>query len=130
VLRAEIEAELRPLGHRFEGGPEIVGTRWEPGAADVLTLVLRAPGPLRQGQELGVSTRVIARAPLSTTMADPVVREVGMPLWPSPRRWREGFLYEDRAVVRRRPGTEVFSAWWADRGARGRRQEVEVLRLP
>ncbi|MEJ7729114.1 MAG: glycosyltransferase family 39 protein [Polyangiaceae bacterium] len=130
ALLAEIEAELRPLAHRFASGPEVVGTRWEPGAADVLTLVLRAPGPMRAGQELGVSSRVVARAPFSTTMADPVVREVGMPLAISPRRWRPGFLYEDRVVVRRRPGSEVFSAWWADRGARGRRQEVEVLRLP
>jgi hypothetical protein len=129
-LLAEIEAALRPLGHRFDSGPEMVGTRWEPGAADVLTLVLRAPGPMRAGQELGVSSRVVARAPMSTTMADPVLREVGMPLAISPRRWRPGFLYEDRVVVRRRPGTEVFSAWWGERGGRGRRQEVEVLRLP
>jgi hypothetical protein len=130
ALLAEIEAALRPLGHRFESGPEILGARWEPGAADVLTLLVRAPGPMRPGQELGVSSRVVARAPMSTTMADPVLREVGMPLAISPRRWRPGFLYEDRVVVRRRPGTEVFSAWWGDRGGRGRRQEVEVLRLP
>jgi hypothetical protein len=130
ALLAELQAELRPLGHRFDSGPEILGTRWEPGASDVLTLLIRAPGPMRAGQELGVSSRVVARAPLSTTMADPVTREVGMPLAISPKRWRSGFLYEDRVVVRRRPGTEVFSVWWSDRGARGRRQEVEVLRLP
>lgn len=131
AMRAEIEAELRPLGHRFEGGPEVVGTRFESGAADVLTLVLLAPGPMRAGLDLGVSSRVVARAALSTTMPDPVVREVGMPLSPSPRRWIAGFLYEDRVTVRRRPGTEVFSAWWGDRGrARRPRDEVEVLRVP
>ena len=108
--------------------------RTDEGARSLLTLLVRAAGPARGEAQLGVRSQVIARAPLSTTMADPVVREVGLPMAIAPQRWHPGFLYANPVPIRKRPGTEVFHAYLAVRkgGAvrPGARSEVEVLRLP
>ncbi|WP_437645213.1 ArnT family glycosyltransferase [Sorangium sp. So ce362] len=137
ALLAEITAALTPLGARFDDGTELLGTTFHEGARSLLTIVVRAGGPAASDVALTVRSRVVERAPLSTTMADPVDREVGLPTAISPQRWRAGFLYADPVPIRKRPGTEVF---WASLRARGRGRaprlvdsggapEVEVLRL-
>ncbi|WP_437575102.1 ArnT family glycosyltransferase [Sorangium sp. So ce887] len=137
ALRAEITAALAPLGARFDDGTELLGTTFHEGARSLLTIVVRAGGPATSDVALTVRSRVVERAPLSTTMADPVDREVGLPTAISPQRWRAGFLYADPVPIRKRPGTEVF---WASLRARDRGRaprlvdsggapEVEVLRL-
>ena len=98
----------------------------------MLVVWLRAGRPAAPEVQLGVRSRVLEGARLSTTMADPTVREVGLPLPIAPARWRPGFLYVDAVPIRKRPGTEVFHAYW--RGGRapkpvGGPAEVEVLRL-
>lgn len=118
TLEAAIARELAPVGAAFEGGTEIVGARFTKGARPLLTLFLRAGGPLPPGSTLAVRSRVVARPFLSTTMADPVTREVGLPLAIPPRRLRAGFLYADPVPIRKRPGTEVFQALFT--GGRGR----------
>ncbi|WP_437587240.1 ArnT family glycosyltransferase [Sorangium sp. So ce1000] len=133
----EISAALAPIGARFDDGTELLGTTFHEGARSLLTIFVRAGGPAASDVALAVRSRVVERAPLSTTMADPVVREVGLPTAISPQRWRAGFLYADPVPIRKRPGTEVF---WAsltarERGRapklvdRGGASEVEVLRL-
>ncbi|WP_437672002.1 ArnT family glycosyltransferase [Sorangium sp. So ce131] len=133
ALRAEIDAALTPLGARFDDGTELVGTTFHEGARPLLTIVVRAGGPLPADVTLAVRSRVVARAPLSTTMADPLVREVGLPTAIAPQRWRAGFLYADPVPIRKRPGTEVFWAALTGRApkleGRGGAQQVEVLRL-
>ncbi|WP_438015360.1 glycosyltransferase family 39 protein [Sorangium sp. So ce315] len=137
ALLAEISAALRPLGARFDDGTELLGTTFHEGARSLLTIFVRAGGPATDDVTLAVRSRVVERAPLSTTMADPVTREVGLPTAISPQRWRAGFLYADPVPIRKRPGTEVF---WASMRARERGRaprlvdggggsEVEVLRL-
>ncbi|WP_437524388.1 glycosyltransferase family 39 protein [Sorangium sp. So ce726] len=137
ALLAEISAALAPIGARFDDGTELLGTTFHEGACSLLTIFVRAGGPAASDVTLAVRSRVVERAPLSTTMADPVVREVGLPTAISPQRWRTGFLYADPVPIRKRPGTEVF---WAsltarERGRgpklvdRGGASEVEVLRL-
>ncbi|XYH95306.1 ArnT family glycosyltransferase [Sorangium sp. So ce1128] len=137
ALFAEISAALAPLGARFDDGTELLGTTFHEGARSLLTIFVRAGGPAASDVVLSVRSRVVERAPLSTTMADPVYRDVGLPTAISPQRWRAGFLYADPVPIRKRPGTEVF---WAslkarDRGRapglvdRGGASEVEVLRL-
>lgn len=135
-LSAEIEASLTTTGARFEGGVEIVGTTFAPGARPLLTILVRAGGPMAPGVTLSVRSKVIAAAPLSTTMADPVEREVGLPTAIAPERWRAGYLYADPVPIQKRPGTEVFRASFTARGggappARigGGPAAVEVLRL-
>ncbi|XXX74425.1 glycosyltransferase family 39 protein [Sorangium sp. So ce134] len=135
ALLAEITAALAPLGARFDDGTELLGTTFHEGARSLLTIFVRAGGPAAGDVTLAVRSRVVERAPLSTTMADPVYREVGLPTAISPQRWRAGFLYADPVPIRKRPGTEVF---WASLKARDRGRaprlaggasEVEVLRL-
>ncbi|WP_437285889.1 ArnT family glycosyltransferase [Sorangium sp. So ce406] len=137
ALLAEISAALAPLGARFDDGTELLGTTFHEGARSLLTIFVRAGGPAADDVALAVRSRVVERAPLSTTMADPVTREVGLPTAISPQRWRTGFLYADPVPIRKRPGTEVF---WASMRARepgraprlvdrGGASEVEVLRL-
>ena len=69
-------------------------------------------------------------------MADPIEREVGLPLPIAPEHWKQGFLYADHVAIRKRPGREVFSAafWSRRRGPvpapTDGRKTVEVLALP
>lgn len=133
ALRAEILAALSPVAARFEDGTEILGAAYQDGARPLLTVIVQAGGPLAPGVALSVRSRVVARAPLSTTMPDPVEREVGLPMAIAPERWRRGFLYADPVPIRKRPGTEVFVASFRGRGAprrEGGGPAVEVLRLP
>ncbi|WP_437568209.1 ArnT family glycosyltransferase [Sorangium sp. So ce542] len=135
-LFSEITAALAPLGARFDDGTELLGTTFHEGARSLLTIFVRAGGPAASDVALSVRSRVVERAPLSTTMADPSYREVGLPTAISPQRWRAGFVYADPVPIRKRPGTEVF---WASLKARDRGRaprllgggasEVEVLRL-
>jgi hypothetical protein len=135
ALLTEIEGELRIIHAGFDDGTEIIGTTYRSGARSLLTIYLRAAGPLASDVQLGVRSEVVARAPLSTTMADPAKREVGLPLAISPSRWRPGFVYSDPVPIRKRPGTEVFRAYFSSRGkgapkrAAGGPNAVEVLRL-
>jgi 4-amino-4-deoxy-L-arabinose transferase-like glycosyltransferase len=136
AILIKIQSELRPLDARFDDGTELVGARFQPGARSLLTLVLRAGGPLGAEVALQIHSRVVEPARLSTTMADPVERDVGLPPAIAPSRWKRGFLYAVPVPIRKRPGTEVFSASLvAPRGHRAPRlvsgaASVEVLRLP
>lgn len=128
VERGVIDASCRALDATFSDGTRIVCARYDDGAAPVLTLVLEPAGPFAVGTELSVTSRVVARAPWSTTMADPTVRETSYPFTLAPTRFRKGWLYSHRVIVRHRPGTEVFEATLRGRGAPSGRP-VEVLRL-
>ncbi|AKT42756.1 ArnT family glycosyltransferase [Chondromyces crocatus] len=130
---AEIRASLSSDGARFSDGTEILGATFQAGARALLTVVVQAGGPLESGVSLAVRSRVVARAWLSATMPDPVEREVGLPLWIAPERWRAGFLYTDPVPIRKRPGTEAFWASFRGKGAphrEGGGPSIEVLRLP
>jgi hypothetical protein len=132
-LRAEIEAELRPLHVVFDDGTELVGAQYKAGARPMLTLFFAAGGPMKGDVQVVVRSKVTRRAFLSTTMPDPLVREVGIPLGLSPQRWRAGFLYADPVPIRKRPGTETFSATFVARSKAPMRASgdgpVEVLSL-
>jgi 4-amino-4-deoxy-L-arabinose transferase-like glycosyltransferase len=132
-LLAQLTGDLSAPYASYDDGTEILGTTWQPGARSLLSIYLRAGQATAADVQLGVRSRVVSRAPLSTTMADPVVREVGLPLAIAPARWKPGFIYADPVAIRRRPGTEIFHAYF--RGARAPKRsdgppEVEVLRLP
>jgi hypothetical protein len=132
ALLSEIRAAITPVGARFEDGTEVLGTTLHEGARRLLTIYVRAAGPMDRGVTLAVRSKVVARPALSTTMADPVERDVGLPTSIAPERWRPGFLYADPVPIRKRPGTEVFWAFFRGRGAprvhKGQ-AVVEVLRL-
>lgn len=136
ALFAEIQGALSPPRARFDDGTELLGVRYQDGACPELVLVLRAAGPTAPDVQLTVRSKVITRAELSTTMADPTEREVGLPLRIAPERWKRGFLYADHVPIRKRPGREVFAAsfWSRRRGAFPKpadgRKVVEVLALP
>lgn len=115
AILAEIERDLTKVKASFDDGTAVVGTRYEDGARPLLTIVLRAGGPIEGDAHLSVKSKVIAKAPWSLTMADPTDREVGLPLPISPARWKKGFLYSDRVPIQKRPGTEVFRAFFSGR---------------
>lgn len=136
ALFAELQAQLTPLHVRYDDGTELLGARYDDGACPQLTLVFRAAGPAAKGVQFAVKSRVVAPARFSTTMPDPVEREVGLPLPIAPERWKRGFLYTDLIAIRKRPGREVFTgAFWSRRRATfphptDARKSVEVLALP
>jgi hypothetical protein len=117
ALRAEIDRALTKVGAAFDDGTTIVGTTYQDGARPLLTLWIEAGGPTGPDVQLTVKSKVLARAALSTTMADPTEREVGLPLAIAPQRWKKGFLYTDPVAIRKRPGTEVFRASFWVRGS-------------
>lgn len=131
ALFGELGSRLAPPRVTLSDGTEIVGTAYHEGAEDRLTVVVRAAGPLGTGTGFSVRAVVTEGAWLSTTMADPTPREVALPFVIAPERWRPGFLYANVIPIRKRPGTEVFSASFtgprAPRSADGR--AVELLRL-
>jgi len=135
ALWAGLRAQLQGPSAIFEEGTELVGCRFSRGVEPMLTLLLRAKGPADDELELHVRSRVLERAPWSTTMPDPAVREVAQPLSLSPKRWRAGWLYSHPVVIRKRPGTEVFDVALSPRRGSGRPKPgahgrpVEVLRL-
>jgi 4-amino-4-deoxy-L-arabinose transferase-like glycosyltransferase len=130
ALRAEIQAALKPLGAAFDDGTKLLGTTYQEGARPLLTIWIEAGGPTSGDAQLAVRSKVTARAALSTTMADPTEREVGLPLAIPTARWKKGWLYEDPVAIRKRPGTEVFRATFTGRGAPKRAGGgVEVLKL-
>ncbi|MDI1481231.1 glycosyltransferase family 39 protein [Polyangium sp. y55x31] len=135
ALFAEITRELRPIGAAYEDGSEIVGASYRTGVRPRLDLFVRASGPLAPGTTLAVRSRVTARAPLSTTMADPTTRDVGFPLVVPVERMRKGFLYVDPVTIVKRPGAEVFHAALLGRGKSMKlarpagANAIEVLRL-
>jgi Dolichyl-phosphate-mannose-protein mannosyltransferase len=133
-LYAAIERQLTPIHAVYEDGTEIVGSTFHEGARPLLTLLVKAGGPMMGDVQLSVRSKVMARAAFSTTMADPTDRDVGVPLGLSPQRWRKGFLYADPVAIRKRPGTEVYRAFFAARGGAGPRRvggprEIDVLTL-
>jgi hypothetical protein len=115
-LEGEVRAALRPIGARFDDGTEIMGAEDHAGAQRRLTLFVKARGPLGRGVELAVRSKVLAPPILSSTMADPVERDVGLPLAIPPERFRAGFLYADPVPIQKRPGAEVFRAFFATKG--------------
>ena len=135
AIAKEIEASFTPLHVRYDDGTELVGAHFHDGAQPELVLLLRAAGPTAKDVQLTVKSKVTSPAALSTTMMDPIEREVGLPLPIAPERWKKGFLYADKVPIRKRPGREVFVAsfWSRRRGpfpkpADGRKS-VEVLAL-
>jgi hypothetical protein len=127
ALAREIDHELRPVRTTFHDGTELVGVTFQRGARPLLTLYLRAGAPRASERRIQVTSRVLARAWGSTTMADPIEREVGLPPAIPSTRWIRGFLYSDPVPIRKRPGTEQFVVRHFGEGGI---DQVEVLKLP
>jgi hypothetical protein len=102
-------------GHSTLGnGMQILGTTRGGGVLPSVTVWVRALTDAQPPDtQLTAWSQVEARAPLSAIMADPVVREVGAPTAIALQRWRPGWVYSDRVLLRKRPGTERF---WIESG--------------
>jgi hypothetical protein len=111
ALERALTAELGEPHVLLPDGTELLGARYDRGVEAALTLVFRAGVAQARGRP-GIRSRVIDAAAWSTTMADPTVRDVGPPMVLSPQRWREGFLYSYRVIIRKRPGRERFVLVW------------------
>lgn len=122
ALFDRLKNNWRPIGARFEGAVEIVGVRMNAGVHPRLDIVFRTPGPLPRGSNMVVRSKVLAKAPFSSTMADPTLREVGQPLAIPASQFRPEFLYVNPVSIVKRPGKEVFQVSWNGRG----RQPVRV----
>jgi 4-amino-4-deoxy-L-arabinose transferase-like glycosyltransferase len=115
-------APLAPAGTstpRLDDRTEVLGTTRAEGVLPSVTVWLRAGQTADPPDvQLAVWSQVESRAPFSTIMADPFVREVGQPMAIAPSRWKAGWLYADRVLIRKRPGTERF---WIESGVRARK---------
>jgi hypothetical protein len=127
---AAMDAKCRPVDGLFDDGTRIRCVLFHEGASPLLVIVLEPSGPLSPGVELRVASHVTAPMRLSTTMADPVVREVSFPFSLAPSFFRKGFVYSHVVRIRHRPGTEVFDAGFQGPNAPTRSQAVELLRWP
>ena len=124
ALLADVLGALRPLDATYEGGLSILGVMTTTtSVSPSLTFVFRAPGPLPSGSGLAVRSKVVARAKLSLTMADPTTRELAPPLSLPPARLRPGFLYSLVVPIVKRPGTEVFQVSALGRNRAGLRRD-------
>ena len=119
TLLAEIEREVSPVHVAFDDGSELAYSSYHDGARPLLSLWFRAAGPTSADAQVVVRSKVLEKATLSTTIADPLEREVGIPLGLSPQRWRKGFLYVDPVPIRKRPGAEVYRASVVLRSGKG-----------
>jgi 4-amino-4-deoxy-L-arabinose transferase-like glycosyltransferase len=127
-IASELSASLGEPRVRFDDGLVLVGTHFRPGARAQLVLLFRANGPSKHDMQLSARSRVLAPARWSTTMADPTVREVGLPAAIAPMRWRAGFLYSYRVPIRKRPGREEYQLFFRVR--RGSTQPKRKPKLP
>ncbi|MFO0616251.1 MAG: glycosyltransferase family 39 protein [Polyangiaceae bacterium] len=124
-----INAICPPIDAEFSDGSRIHCALYQPGASPLLRVLIEAHGPLDEGVELRVTSRVVEPLPFTTTMTDPTERDLSFPFSLSPRRWRRGWLYEHAVRLLPRPGTEVFEASFTGPRAPTRGRPVEILRL-
>lgn len=124
-----INAICPPIDAEFSDGSRIHCALYQPGTSPLLRVLIEAHGPLDEGVELRVTSRVVEPLPFTTTMADPTERDLSFPFSLSPRRWRRGWLYEHAVRLLPRPGTEVFEASFTGPRAPTRGRPVEILRL-
>jgi len=129
ALRLALQQELAPPRARFEDGSELLGVRFRDGARPVLTLLFRAGDASPKRRQPRLRSQVVAGPRWSTTMADPTVREVGIPLAIPPASWKKGWLYAWRVAIRKRPGSEVFLLSFRS-GRAPQARSLPVLRLP
>ncbi|HZL18434.1 MAG TPA: glycosyltransferase family 39 protein [Polyangia bacterium] len=128
--RAALAGRLNlPLGARYDGGTALIGGAWTPNGARSVRLFFVA-GALPGDDRFAVHAKVIAPPHCSTLPVDPLSLETaGAPAVPT-SLWRPGQIYDVRVVIRKRPGSEVWSGAWTP----GPRREdaavpVEILRL-
>lgn len=109
ALEAGLRAELTPLDAVFDGGPEIVGMRFEPGVSPRARVLVRANGPLTSATRISLVGRMERAPTLSLTPSSAVERELLAPPFPAAALWRAGSLYSLVAPLLERPGVERFA---------------------
>jgi hypothetical protein len=119
----------------YEDGTRLLGTRFEPGASDVLTVYFQSIGAAEQ--RFTIRSRVEARMKGSLVPADTLEWQVGLPSLLARDIWRPGYLYASVTEILARPGRERFVGSWVNtvsqelplRAMDGTR-EVTLLVLP
>jgi hypothetical protein len=129
VERDAMALGCAPLDATFSDYTHLFATCFTDGVAPKLTLLFEASGPLAEGVELSVMSRVVEAPQFSTTMADPVVRQSGFPFALPPTSFKKGFVYAQTVWIQHRPGVEVFTAVFSGNDAPRIPAPVEVLRL-
>jgi hypothetical protein len=107
-LLARLSEALGPPRAQLDDGTELVGARFQDGVRPLLYLVFRAARPSAHDVMPVAKAQVLTPARWSTTMADPTLREVAIPMDIAPLRWRPGFLYGLQIPILERPGHERF----------------------
>ena len=130
VMRQRLQAQLTPPRTLFDDGTELLGIRYDDGVKPQLTLLFMAAGPASHDIMPAVRSRVVAGPRWSTTMGDPTIREVALPLDIAPIRWRAGYIYSQVVDIRKRPGTERFELYFELRGRNDNRPESRLPKLP
>jgi hypothetical protein len=130
VARGAPAAELAPLRALAEGlapnalrvsfgnDVQLLGWGVESGAATVVTLLWQT-GPAFRPIDMDFIVRswVVAPPVLWASVTDYFEKETAPPMALRPGLWKPGYLYAQRYVAMRRPGTERFEGLWVARGA-------------
>jgi hypothetical protein len=119
----------RPFNARYDGGTALIGAIQSAGARRGVRLFFLA-GSFAGDARFSVHARVSAPPAFSTLPADPNDLETpGNPTWPT-TLWRRDHIYTVAFVIRKRPGTEVFTGAWKPGPARADGPDpIELARL-
>jgi hypothetical protein len=128
--RAALEARFNlKLAAQYQGGTALIGGQEKHGAQRSVTAFFVA-GAMPGDTRFAVHAKVIAPPRWSTLPVDPLNLETaGGPDCPT-SLWRPGEIYGVQIVLRKRPGTEIWSgAWTPDIRRIDAGNPVQLLRL-
>jgi hypothetical protein len=110
--RSALEARFNlKLAAQYEGGTALIGGQENRGAQRSVRLFFLA-GAMPGDDRFAVHAKVVAPPRWSTLPVDPLNLETaGGPDCPT-SLWRRGQLYSVEIVIRKRPGSEVWSGAW------------------
>lgn len=134
ALRQRLTALFdRTPARAFSHGVELLGTRFESGASELLSVYFLAAGPLERDVQFGITSYVSSAPFFSLTPKDELPWDVGMPFALPSSLWRPGFIYRSESELVRRPGHERYLG--AFRGADAPQplagsRETQLLALP
>jgi hypothetical protein len=107
----------REVAREYTNGIELLGSRFERGASELLTVYFSAPEPLAEAHSFGIVSYVEAAPAWSLTPPDRLPRDVGMPFALPSSVWRPGFIYAATTEILKRPGRERYAGAFRGRGA-------------
>jgi hypothetical protein len=114
-LRAALALDAQSY---FQGGDELLGVRVTHGVKPMVESYFLASGPTTAESTFAVRSTIVAKNPLSSIPASPVVCDHAFPPSLSTKLWKPKFLYRFEAPLNHRIGRELYQGTWVGGRAR------------